>query len=89
MGPIVAEGSYIREHTKLGLTLDIQIGRSSDIWIKPKHTSLTFADIDQNIIEKDIKNISTFAIGLSYNIAAIINLTQSYINYQYFFSILL
>ena len=34
MGPIVAEGSYIREHTKLGLSLDIQIGKSSDIWIK-------------------------------------------------------
>ena len=83
MGPIVAEGSYIREHSKLGLSFDIQIGRSSDIWIKPKHTSLTFADIDQNIIEKDVKNISTFAIGLSYNIAAIINLTQSYIKLEF------
>ena len=79
MGSKVSEGSLILEHPRLGIQTNFSFGTVSGVSIKPKHTSLYN---EENLISKNISALFNSNFTFSYNLAPIINLTQTFLDME-------
>ncbi len=93
LGSSVSEGSVLMEHPRLGMQARFNMGLTVGSVIKPEHTSLSLAGLyfddlyDQTVLSTEANSQLTGNLLFSYNLAPIINLTQTFIDLDIGFGI--
>jgi hypothetical protein len=93
LGSSVSEGSVLMEHPRLGMQARFNMGMTVGSVIKPEHTSLDLAGIffyelyGENVLLKESNSQLTGNLLLSYNLAPIIGVTQTFLDLDIGFGI--
>ena len=86
LGKRVSEGTVVMEHPRLGLDVRAHLGIMSGSSIAPEHTSLFLAGGDVLFAEEATSQLAGDVI-ISYNLAPIIGVTQTFIDLDIGFSL--
>ena len=79
IGSKVSEGSFILEHPRLGIQTTFSLGTISGVSIKPSHINLPNKE---SFISEEINDLLNSKFTFSYNLAPIINSTQTFLEME-------
>ena len=87
LGSRVSEGTVVMEHPRLGMQARLNMGLTMGSSITPEHTSLSVVNISENVLKEEATSQLAGNLILSYNLAPIIGITQTFIDTDIGFSI--
>jgi len=87
LGSRVSEGTVVMEHPRLGMQARLNMGLTMGSSITPEHTSLSVVGISANVLKEEATSQLAGNLILSYNLAPIIGITQTFIDTDIGFSI--
>ena len=87
LGSKVSEGTVVMEHPRLGMQARLNMGLTIGSSITPEHTSLSPAGINSKVLAEEATSQIAGNLLLSYNLAPIIGVTQTFIDTDIGFSI--
>jgi len=87
LGSRVSEGTVVMEHPRLGMQARLNMGLTMGSSITPEHTSLSVVGISENVLKEEATSQLAGNLILSYNLAPIIGITQTFIDTDIGFSI--
>jgi len=88
MGRKVSEGTVVMEHPRLGMQARLNMGLTVGSSIQPEHTSLSLVGIDEaQVLAEEATSQIAGNLLLSYNLAPIIGVRQTFIDTDIGFSI--
>ena len=87
LGSRVSEGTVVMEHPRLGMQARLNMGLTMGSSITPEHTSLSVVGISKNVLKEEATSQLAGNLILSYNLAPIIGITQTFIDTDIGFSI--
>ena len=87
MGRKVSEGTVVMEHPRLGMQARLNMGLTVGSSIQPEHTSLSLVGINSQVLAEEATSQIAGNLLLSYNLAPIIGVRQTFIDTDIGFSI--
>ena len=87
MGRKVSEGTVVMEHPRLGMQARLNMGLTVGSSIQPEHTSLSLVGIDLQVLAEEATSQIAGNLLLSYNLAPIIGVSQTFIDTDIGFSV--
>jgi len=88
MGRKVSEGTVVMEHPRLGMQARLNMGLTVGSSIQPEHTSLSLVGIgNEKVLAEEATSQIAGNLLLSYNLAPIIGVSQTFIDTDIGFSI--
>ena len=87
IGRRVSEGSVVMEHPRLGMQVRLNFGLVTGSSIKPEHTSLSPAGISGDVLAEEATIQANGNLLLSYNLAPIIGIRQTFTDMDIGFSV--
>jgi len=87
MGRRVTEGTVVMEHPRLGMQARLNFGLVTGSSVTPEHTSLSPAGISGNVLAEEATSQANGNLLLSYNLAPIIGISQTFIDSDIGFSV--
>ena len=86
-GRKVSEGTVVMEHPRLGMQARLNMGLTVGSSIQPEHTSLSLVGINSQVLAEEATSQIAGNLLLSYNLAPIIGVSQTFIDTDIGFSI--
>jgi len=87
MGRKVSEGTVVMEHPRLGMQARLNMGLTVGSSIQPEHTSLSLVGINSQVLAEEATSQIAGNLLLSYNLAPIIGVSQTFIDTDIGFSV--
>ena len=87
MGRKVSEGTVVMEHPRLGMQARLNMGLTVGSSIQPEHTSLSLVGSNPQVLAEEATSQIAGNLLLSYNLAPIIGVSQTFIDTDIGFSV--